>query len=71
MEPSPGIGKDHQFQESEQIRSLVFLWVFKRASQSTVVFSISVIVKLYPSITSRKNGGLEAQPQGESSGGHE
>ena len=60
MEPSPGRCKDHQFQESEQIRSLVFLWVCKRASQSTVVFSVSGIVELYPSITSRKTGGLEA-----------
>ena len=60
MEPSPGRCKDHQFQESEQIRSLVFLWVCKRASQSTVVFSASGIVELYPSITSRKIGGLEA-----------
>ena len=41
VEPSPGRCKDHQFQESEQIRSLVFLWVCKRASQSTVVFSVS------------------------------
>ena len=60
MEPSPGRCKDHQFQESEQIRSLVFLWVCKRASQSTVVFSVSGIVELYPRITSRKTGGLEA-----------
>ena len=52
--------KYHQFQESEQIRSLVFLWVCKRASQSTVVFSVSGIVELYPSITSRKTGFLEA-----------
>ena len=57
MEPSPGRCKDHQFQESEQIRSLVFLWVCKRASQSTVIFSVSGIVELYPSITSRKTGG--------------
>ena len=55
MEPSPGRCKDHQFQGSEQIRSLVFLWVCKRASQSTVVFSVSGIV----------------EPQGESSGGPE
>ena len=41
-------------------RSLVFLWVCKRASQSTVVFSVSGIVELYPSITSRNTGGLEA-----------
>ena len=41
-------------------RSLVFLWVCKWASQSTVVFSVSGIVELYPSITSRKTGGLEA-----------
>ena len=41
-------------------RSLVFLWVCKRASQSIVVFSVSGIVELYPSITSRKTGGLEA-----------
>ena len=41
-------------------RSLVFLWVCKLASQSTVVFSVSGIVELYPSITSRKTGGLEA-----------
>ena len=60
MEPSPGRCKDHQFQESEQIRSLVFLWVCKRASQSTAVFSVSGIVELYPSITSRKTGCLEA-----------
>ena len=60
MEPSPGRCKDHQFQESEQIRSLVFLWVCKRVSQSTVVFSVSGIVELYPSITRRKTGGLEA-----------
>ena len=60
MEPSPGRCKDHQFQESEQIRSLVFSWVCKLASQSTVVFSVSGIVELYPSITSRKTGGLEA-----------
>ena len=60
MEPSPGRCKDHQFQESEQIRPLVFLWVCERASQSTVVFSVSEIVELYPSITSRKTGGLEA-----------
>ena len=40
MEPSLGRCKDHQFQESEQIRSLVFLWVCKRASQSTVVFCL-------------------------------
>ena len=60
MEPSPGRCKDHQFQESEQIRSLIFLWVCKRASQSTVVFSVSGIVELYPSITSTKTGGLEA-----------
>ena len=58
MEPSPGRCKDHQFQESEQIRSLVFLWVCKRASQSIVVFSVSGIAELYPSITSRKTGGL-------------
>ena len=57
MEPSPGRCKDHQFQESEQIRSLVFLWVCKQASQSTVVFSVSGIVELYSSITSRKTGG--------------
>ena len=56
MEPSPGRCKDHQFQESEQIRSLVFLLLCKRASQSTVVFSVSGIVELYPSITSRKTG---------------
>ena len=60
MEPSPGRCKDHQFQEAEQIRSLVFLWVCKQALQSTVVFSVSGIVELYPSITSRKTGGLEA-----------
>ena len=60
MKPSPGRCKGHQFQESEQIRSLVFLWVCKRASQSTVVFSVSGIVELYPSITSRKTRGLEA-----------
>ena len=60
MEPNPGRCKDHEFQESEQIRSLVFLWVCKRASQSTVVFSVSGIVELYPSITGRKTGGLEA-----------
>ena len=41
-------------------RSLVFLWVCKRSSQSTVVFSVSGIVELYPSITSRKTGCLEA-----------
>ena len=41
-------------------RSLVFLWVCKRASQSTVVFSVSRIVELYPSITSTKIGGLKA-----------
>ena len=59
MEPSPGRCKDHQFQE--KIRSLVFLWVCKRASQSTVFFfSVSGIVELYPSITSRKTGGIEA-----------
>ena len=40
MEPSQGRCKDHQFQESEGIRSLVFLWVCKRASQSTVVFCL-------------------------------
>ena len=40
MEPSPGRCKDHQFQEPEQIRSLVFLWVCKRASQSTVAFCL-------------------------------
>ena len=45
---------------NDQIRSLVFLWVCKQASQSTVVFSVSRIVELYPSITSRKTGGLEA-----------
>ena len=56
MEPSPGRCKDLQFQESEQIRSSVFLWVCKRASQGTVVFSVSRIVELYPSITSRKTG---------------
>ena len=39
---------------------MVFLWVCKRASQSTVVSSVSGIVELYPSITSRKTGGLEA-----------
>ena len=33
--------------------------VCKRASQSSVVFSVSGIVELYPSITSRKTGGLE------------
>ena len=60
MEPSPGRCKDPQFQESEQIRSLIFLWVCKRASQSTAVFPVSVIVELYPSITRRKTGGLEA-----------
>ena len=60
LKQCPGRCKDHQFQESEQIRSLVFLWVCKRASQSTVVFSVSGIVELYPSITSRKTGGLEA-----------
>ena len=60
VEPSPGRCKDHQFQELEQIRSLVFLWVCKQASQSTVVFSVSGIVELYPRITSRKTGGLEA-----------
>ena len=74
MEPSPGRCKDHQFQESEQIRSLIFSWVYKQASQSTVVFSVSGIVELYPSITSRKTGGLEAllflanTASGESSG---
>ena len=57
MEPGPGRCKDHQIQESEQIRSLVFLWVCKRASQSTVVFSVSGIVELYHRITSRKTGG--------------
>ena len=41
-------------------RSLVFLWVWKRDSHSTVVFSVFGIVELYPSITSRKSGGLEA-----------
>ena len=60
MEPSPGRCKDHQFQKSEQIRPLVFLWVCKQASQSTVVFSVSGIVELYPSIRSRKTRGLEA-----------
>ena len=60
MEPSPGRCKDHQFQESEQIRSLVFLWVCKRASQSTVVFSVSGIVELYHTITSRRTGCLES-----------
>ena len=35
MELSTGRCKDHQFQELEQIRSLVFLWVCKRASQSS------------------------------------
>ena len=40
-------------------KSLVFLWVCKRASQSTVVFSVSGKVELYPSITSRKTEGLE------------
>ena len=59
MEPSPGRCKDHQFQESEPIRSLVFLRVCKLASERTVVFSVSGIVELYPSITSRKTGGLE------------
>ena len=39
---------------------MVFLWVCKRASQSTIVFSVSGIVELYPSITSRKTEGLEA-----------
>ena len=53
MEPIPGRCKDQQFQKSEQIRSLAFLWVCKRASQSTVVFYVSGIVELYPSITSR------------------
>ena len=57
MEPRPGRCKDHQFQESEQISSLVFLCVCKRASQSTVVFSVSGIVKLYASITSKKDWG--------------
>ena len=38
-------------------RSIVFSWVCKRASQSTVV---SRIVELYPSITNRKTGGLKA-----------
>ena len=33
--------------ESEQIRSLVFSRVCKRASQSTIVFSVSGIVELY------------------------
>ena len=42
MEPSPGRCKDHQFQELEQIRSLVFLWVCKWASQSTVFSSRAV-----------------------------
>ena len=60
MEPSPGRCTDHQFQELEQIMSLVFLWVCKRASHSTVVFSVSGIVELYPNITSRKTRGLEA-----------
>ena len=59
VEPSSERCKDHQFLESEVIRSLVFLWVCKRASQSTVIFSVSGIVELYPSITSRKTGGLE------------
>ena len=36
------------------------LWVCERASQSTVVFSVSRIVELYSSFTSRKTGGLEA-----------
>ena len=54
------VQEDHQFQESEQIRLLVFLWVCKRASQSTVVLPVSGIVELYPSITSRKTGSLEA-----------
>ena len=40
MEPSPGRCKDHQFQESEQIKSLVFLWICKQASQSTIVFCL-------------------------------
>ena len=39
---------------------MVFLWLCKQASQSTVVFSVTGIVELYPSITSRKTGGLEA-----------
>ena len=37
-------------------RSLV-LWLCKQASHSTVAFSVSGIVELYPSITSRKTRG--------------
>ena len=48
------------FRNRKKIRSLVFLWVCKWASQSTALFSVSEIVELYPSITSRKTGGLEA-----------
>ena len=72
-----GLNSGTQFQELEQIRSLVFLWVCKQASQSTVIFSVSGIVELYSSITGRKTGGLEAllflvsTAQRESSGGHE
>ena len=41
-------------------RSLVFLWVCKRAFTKYCCFSLSLgIVKLYPSITSRKTGSLE------------
>ena len=42
------------------LKVIGLLWVCNRASQSTDVFSDSGIVELYPSITSRKTGGLEA-----------
>ena len=45
---------------SEYQRLLVFLWICKRASQRTVVFSVSGIVELYPSITSRRTGGSKS-----------
>ena len=48
-------------------RSVVFLWVCKRASQSTVVFSVSGIVESYPSITSRKTGSRSTFVPGEHS----
>ena len=41
------------------LKPLFFLWVYKRASQSNVVFSVTGIVELYPCITSRMTGCLE------------
>ena len=48
-------------------KSLVFLWVCKRASQSTFIFTFSEIIKLYPTIISRKTGSRSTFIPGEHS----